>query len=300
MGHKQLKFRNQGDCIFYNISQLIGLLALPGGIMMIIFSMGEKPVGPPMICMRDQIYFNFTADSSYTNVKVAFSGGLSPRGVTTYIFNKKPKTFEFTNQLPEFKFGKETSRSITVPNQPISLVSFHLETDVGVDVAYVVTEESDTEKIYSKENVQFLDGRFLIEEQYSSPHFVISKVKESFSGSFYVNVTSERIETSSSSLKYVDKCNYYPCEWKLDDERFKGKKLWVVTENTGDDMFTLDDKLEYSFVFPFSRFMCIWFCFHSLSFVCRYLGLMVGGIVVLVVGEALFIFAFFFTQSRVD
>ena len=99
--------------------------------------------------------------------------------------------------------------------------------------------------VFEKEYVGFVDDSFVVNKNYSLPHFEV-RGNGKFSGNLSVNVTGYRWDLSSG--RYTYECHSYPCEWDLDDSKLDGRGLWVITENNGTTLYEIESDFGLLFV----------------------------------------------------
>jgi len=215
------------------------ILALPialliGGIFLALEYIQFEPCGQRFIEANDQVYCVIKADTAANALNVHFDSNVTVKGVTTYVFTKQPKTYTYDRIMPVQTFDKVFFYTFACSAVPDSKVKYYISVDAPVDIEYMgdVDDYTPEEKVYSKASVTEEEDAFIVKGNYASQRFSISS-SHRFTGFISVNITSPRFDLDS--VKYEKKCSTYPCEWDFsEEEKLKGKELYLISENTGD------------------------------------------------------------------
>jgi len=218
-----------------------GIIVLGIGISLIICGALPFNCGGFTLTKYGQSSCNITPEDGHRTVKVDMDV-VTPKKVATYIFTKQPRR-AYVDTPFNFSITNKMYGSFEVPSDAATKVSYTLRTTAKVDLQYVGRIGKRTRIIHQKENVNYATGSFVISDTYTSPHFVVS-CTDTFSGTLDVIVSSPRWDIKSTA--FADKCTMYPCEWNLKDIQFADRKVWVVTDNNGNEEHSMETQLKGS------------------------------------------------------
>jgi len=257
-----MSYHHEYDPVAILLSIPLGMLI--GGIFLALAYIQFEPCGQGYIYANDQVYCIIPPNTSAKSLSVSFDENVIPAGVTTYVFSKAPKTYPYDKVFPVHQMVNTYFSTMNCSSVLDSTVKFHLYADRNVDVQYIGTidEKQPDTLVYEKNNVKDLETSFMIKALYQYQRFVISST-EPFTGNLSVTVTSPRYDVSS--VKYEKKCKDYPCEWDLSDAALKDKKLYMITENTGDVNFDIHagEKAPHIGYLVGGIILSCWSCTHS-------------------------------------
>jgi len=213
--------------VFLIVGLCVFSLAFFAGLSLAVVSVSPSPCGRyHTIGARAQSVCNATPEDGFFGVSVRVQYGTSSDFVT-YIYTTEPQ-MKNTSEYIEFRLSGDDSYSLYVPNVLGTSLHYYLKVDQLVDVKF---SEPSGDTLYLKQGVKTFEDSFVINEFWGGACFTI-KGKDDFSGKFTLNATFPHYDLKS--VKYVEKCEVYPCKWDfVEDERFKDKNIWVISKNLG-------------------------------------------------------------------
>jgi len=223
------------SCFFF-----LGSILMTVGIVLLCIADVPDTCGKTLVGPQDQSLCNRTLEDDYPSVTINVND-TSTKNLATYIFSKQPKRI-YLDKNYSYQVSHKMYAAYYLSVAPATKVYFSISADERVDVECVGKVGRYTEVIYKKEDIRSGEGSFVIDQDYTNPHFIISGL-DFFDAEFNVTVGSPGWDTSSVS--YAAKCTSYPCMWVFEENaKLTGHDLYIVTENTGEKYFRVETELE--------------------------------------------------------
>ena len=240
-------------CIAVGVGVVVGVIGIgsfvAGVVLLALYGVPQECPNMPVLRPGGQGSCNKTTSDMLYSAEVTTENGSS--SLITYVFNQEPKRILVTEHF-DFKFKSEKTLRYYIPLVPYAVYNWELDADTKMDIYFRSPKHGKTRgTIYcSKTGVSQGSGSYSSEKSRSNTYWFLTS-SSSATGTF--SLTVDWPQWDVNSVKPVDICTGYPCEWVFNNFSWANDKdLWIVTVNNGTKEYELTMTVRNKFVLSFS------------------------------------------------